>query len=62
MTRNAKPLPERVHVAKPRRCLMCEEAFESRWAGERVCRRCKDRDGWRNGTSLPPDYEAGRRR
>jgi hypothetical protein len=36
-------------VAKKRRCLMCSEAFESAWAGERICRRCKSTDRWRAG-------------
>ncbi len=51
---NTKPEPERVYEEKTRRCLMCREPFESSWAGERVCRRCKSSGSWRNGA----DFEA----
>ncbi|MCE2510200.1 MAG: hypothetical protein J4G10_04400 [Alphaproteobacteria bacterium] len=34
---------------KERTCLMCAESFESTWAGERICTRCKSRVGWRRG-------------
>ena len=34
---------------KTRRCLMCGQSFESEWAGERVCRRCKSTEAWRRG-------------
>ncbi|MGB1546975.1 MAG: hypothetical protein ACPHIA_00380 [Alphaproteobacteria bacterium] len=34
---------------KERTCLMCAEAFESAWAGERICNKCKSRAGWRTG-------------
>lgn len=37
--------------SKDRRCLMCGETFESEWAGERICRRCKATTAWRSGTS-----------
>ena len=36
---------------KTRRCLMCSEVFESDWAGERVCKRCKGTAAWRSGTA-----------
>ena len=36
---------------KARRCLMCSETFESDWAGERVCKRCKATAAWRSGTA-----------
>ena len=36
---------------KTRRCLMCREDFESEWAGERICRRCKGTTAWRTGTA-----------
>ncbi len=35
--------------AKTRKCLMCGEAFESQWAGERVCKSCKSTAAWRTG-------------
>jgi hypothetical protein len=34
---------------KPRVCLMCRKSFESEWAGERVCRKCKSTETWRRG-------------
>jgi hypothetical protein len=33
-----------------RRCLMCGSMFPSEWRGERVCRRCKGRAAWREGS------------
>jgi len=35
--------------AKVRRCLMCGRDFESAWAGERVCKRCRSSHDWRHG-------------
>jgi len=49
-----KPEPERVYEVKTRKCLRCQDAFESSWPGERVCKRCKSSDSWRNGS----DFEA----
>ncbi len=34
---------------KSRACLMCHKPFESEWAGERVCRKCKSTETWRRG-------------
>ena len=34
---------------KTRKCLMCRVEFSSEWAGERVCRNCKQRAEWRSG-------------
>ena len=62
MTDDLDPMLERIDIAKTRDCLMCRDPFESRWSGERVCRRCKGRDGWRNATSLASDHEVGNRR
>ncbi len=39
---------------KARRCLSCEEAFNSQWAGERICPRCKHSSAWRAGVSYKP--------
>lgn len=36
-------------VPKMRQCLTCQGAFQSEWSGERVCRRCKTKSGWRQG-------------
>ena len=32
---------------KVRTCLLCKEAFNSDWAGDRVCKRCKGTVAWR---------------
>ena len=58
----SKPEPERVHVAKTRKCLKCREPFESEWSGERVCKHCKSLNSWREGTTSMPVYEVVRRR
>ena len=34
---------------KQRRCLMCREPFPSEWAGERICKRCRQTAAWRQG-------------
>ena len=34
---------------KPRHCLKCQAPFESAWAGERVCPKCKTKRAWREG-------------
>ena len=62
MTRNSKPKPERIHIAKTRRCLKCSDLFESEWSGERVCKHCKSLNSWREGATSTPVYEVGRRR
>jgi len=33
--------PRPQHEVKTRKCLKCRDLFESRWSGERVCKRCK---------------------
>ncbi len=48
-----EPAWEGLHKAKNRLCLMCGTIFESAWAGERVCKKCKSQASWRKGdTSL----------
>ena len=34
---------------KVRKCLLCSTNFESEWAGERVCKKCKATAAWRQG-------------
>ena len=49
------PLNETREVAKVRLqrvCLACSTAFDSAWAGERVCPRCKATTAWRSGSSV----------
>ncbi len=52
-TANEMPMDEpRTDVPKTRRCLRCETTFQSQWAGERICSRCKSSNTWRNGSPL----------
>ncbi len=39
-------------VPKRRACLRCQAEFQSQWAGERICGRCKGSAAWRTGTPL----------
>ena len=34
---------------RTRKCLLCGTHFESEWAGERVCKKCKATAAWRQG-------------
>ena len=36
-------------VPKVRQCLRCQATFDSAWAGERICSRCKSTAAWRKG-------------
>ena len=36
-------------VQKTRKCLLCSTDFNSEWAGERVCKKCKATAAWRQG-------------
>jgi hypothetical protein len=46
-----KPESDRPDETKIRQCLTCKTAFESRWSGERICRRCKSGKIWRSGVA-----------
>ena len=48
-TRDEERETARAHEAKTRKCLVCKSPFESAWAGERICRRCKSTSAWRGG-------------
>lgn len=39
-------------VAKVRPCLRCKTPFPSKWAGERICSRCKGTTAWRSGEAM----------
>jgi hypothetical protein len=40
----------RAHAVRlVRRCLCCLVKFDSEWAGERICGRCKGSTRWRTG-------------
>jgi len=41
----------RVPLSKRRSCLCCSGTFESGWAGERICPRCKTSATWRDDLS-----------
>jgi len=51
---------------KPRACLCCAAAFDSAWAGERICPRCKTSATWRDdlagSSSNHARYQSGARR
>jgi hypothetical protein len=34
-----------------RTCLSCKTTFDSTWAGERICARCKGSNSWCTGAS-----------
>jgi hypothetical protein len=40
-----------------RRCLACLAMFDSEWAGERICRHCKKKTGWREGNPSVPESD-----
>lgn len=40
-----------------RSCLRCRSDFQSEWAGERICKRCKGTAAWREG--IPGTAHAG---
>lgn len=46
---------------KVRHCLRCQGAFESQWAGERICARCKSSNAWRSGIPVRTSSSGGRR-
>jgi hypothetical protein len=47
-------------VPRERRCLCCDTGFWSEGFGERICRRCKGLNAWRNTGPVSPG--ASRRR
>lgn len=50
-----KPEPSKAtkNTSKPRTCMMCKTAFDSYWAGERICKRCRSSAAWKEGGSNP---------
>ncbi|MGD1877694.1 MAG: hypothetical protein ACFB13_09365 [Kiloniellaceae bacterium] len=46
---------------KQRQCLRCQENFDSQWAGERICARCKSSSTWRSGIPVRAGTSSGRR-
>lgn len=45
---------------RKRACLSCSTTFDSEWAGERVCPRCKGSSKWRNGSGMEVRRTQGR--
>lgn len=41
--------PVRAAEAKKRKCLSCGDTFDSKWSGDRICRKCKMTEGWHDG-------------
>lgn len=52
---------EAVDAPKVRQCLRCQSDFESSWAGERICTRCKNSNAWRSNVPLQPRPTGGSR-
>jgi hypothetical protein len=50
------PEPLRVYAAKLRLNLMCRRTFESAWAGERICRKCKGGDQFAVAAALSDQF------
>lgn len=46
---------------KVRKCLGCKVMFNSAWAGERICSRCKSSAAWQDGTPVKSYPSGGRR-
>ncbi len=41
-------------VPRERQCLRCNTVFWSEGFGERICRRCKGLNAWRNAVTVSP--------
>jgi uncharacterized paraquat-inducible protein A len=39
-------------LTKIRQCLKCKTTFQSEWAGDRICSRCKRKASWRQSGPL----------
>ena len=44
--------PTQRREQKRRVCLRCQDKFQSEWAGDRICPRCKQSSAWRAGQPL----------
>lgn len=47
-------------VPKTRHCLRCGAEFQSTGFGDRICRRCKGSNVWRNGVATTYGKSGGR--
>lgn len=59
-TRDIAPARALGDVPRERQCLRCDTVFWSEGFGERICRRCKGLNAWRNAVPVSPG--ASRRR
>lgn len=62
-TRNIESPDDPLHTDDPkvRQCLRCQAEFESLWAGERICARCKGSTTWRSGIPVRAASSGNRR-
>ncbi len=51
MSKFSKPKNDHQANIKPRKCLMCGERFESDGPQNRICRKCKSTQTYRDGDS-----------
>ncbi len=51
MSHMTKPVPDGDIDPKVRNCLACLRPFNSAWAGERICPKCKSSSSWRSGSA-----------
>ena len=54
-----KPVPDGDIDPKVRNCLACRRPFESAWAGERICPKCKSSRSWLSRSTF--QYPAAKR-
>lgn len=47
-------LPTQHRSPKARLCLRCQTEFDSLWAGDRICGKCKQTAAWRSGQPVQP--------
>ncbi len=54
--RSMKFNKRKLYKARERKCLMCTKTFESEWAGNRICKKCRTSSSWKEGnmTSVDP--------
>ncbi|MBL6957878.1 MAG: hypothetical protein ISR52_02785 [Rhodospirillales bacterium] len=50
-TDTSKPKMQAAANSGSRKCLMCGETFDSEGSHNRVCKRCKGTQAWREGRS-----------
>lgn len=61
LLKDKKTPEESMDEPKVRQCLRCQSEFQSSWAGERICARCKGSNAWRSNVPLRPRPTNGSR-